>query len=218
MSWTLIQYLPNYQDKFGRKFALYRCECGKEKPVCIYSVTNGTSRSCGCLVKHPSGKEHPMYKHGQCMKENRTKEWRAWNAMIRRCTYPSMDDYPRYGGAGITVCKRWKGKDGFIHFLSDVGKSPTPKHSLDRIKNEGNYEPRNVKWSTASEQVLNSKKARFIIFNGQTHNISKWAEITSIERRVIQSRLDVLGWPIEKALTVKPRHIKPRQNSLDYSE
>lgn len=144
-------------------------------------------------------------KHGHCRRGRRSKEWSAWNAMIRRCKYPSMDRYYRYGGRGIKIYQRWL--DSFQAFLDDVGYAPSKKHSIDRIDNNGDYIPDNVRWATNSEQLKNSTKARFITFNKKTLNICDWAKETGINRQTIQMRLDVYNWSIEKALTRLPRHI-----------
>ena len=143
-----------------------RCVCGKERVVVERYLLNGRSQSCGCSRPgRRSGRDHHQYKHGHCSKNRRSKEWRAWNAMIRRCCYPSMDRYPRYGGRGITVCERWR--HSFEAFLKDVGYAPSPEHTIDRIDNDGNYEPHNVRWATRSEQIRNSTKARHIEFGGR---------------------------------------------------
>ena len=150
------------------------------------------------------GVNHGMYKHGEARNGKRTKEWRTWNGMIRRVKYPSMESYPRYGGRGITVCKRWLGINGFINFLADMRRAPSTHHSLDRINNDGNYTPKNCRWATRSQQIRNSTKARLITFNEQTKHIGDWSNEIGINRQTIQMRIDVYKWPVEKALTVKP--------------
>jgi hypothetical protein len=78
--------------------------------------------------------------------------------MIQRCTNPRRKKYPNYGARGITVCEYWK--NSFAAFLSDVGRRPTPRHSIDRINNDGNYEPGNVRWALPVEQAHNRRKRR----------------------------------------------------------
>jgi hypothetical protein len=145
------------------------------------------------------GKNHPMYKHGEACAGKRTKEWRAWNSMIRRCTYPSMDRYPQYGGRGIRVCDEWI--HDYPQFLEDVGRAPSDDHQLDRIDNDGDYESSNVRWATRSENVRNSRKARYLTLGGTKKTIGDWAKELGINRQTIQMRIDSCGWSVEKALT-----------------
>ena len=145
---------------------------------------------------HPGGSDHPMYKHGE---SHKTKEWRAWAAMIRRCSYPAMPRYSRYAGRGITVCDEWR--HDYSQFLKDVGRAPTEDHQLDRINNDGNYEASNVKWSTRSEQIRNSSKARYLEHDGQRMTMGDWSKQTGIKRRTLQMRLDKYGYSIADALT-----------------
>jgi hypothetical protein len=122
-------------------FNLYRCDCGVEFEAMGYRVRNGHTRSCGCLSSATTAARN--YKHGQ----TRTPTWNSWNAMMRRCTYPSMRGWEHYGGRGIKVCKRWA---TFVHFLADMGERPAG-HQLGRIDNNGDYTPSNCAWQTASE-------------------------------------------------------------------
>lgn len=85
----------------------------------------------------------------------RPPEYTCWKNMRRRCGNPAAKDYPRYGGRGIAVCEQWQ--RSYVAFLADVGRRPSPKHSLDRIENAGNYEPGNVRWATMREQRLNAR-------------------------------------------------------------
>lgn len=200
--------------KHGRTFWFCRCDCGTERAVFRNSLVTGKSQSCGCLrreiMERQRGPNHPMYRHGHACNGKRTKEWRAWNAMIRRCRYPSMDDYERYGGRGITVCQRWQ--DSFESFLEDVGPAPSEQHSIDRVDNDGNYESDNVRWATKSEQIKNSRKARLITWQGRTMNLCDWSEETGIKRTTIQMRIDHYGWSVHDALT-KP--VRRKRDALD---
>jgi len=99
-----------------------------------------------------------MKKHGHnSRKTGQTKTYRSWAGMVRRCRNPHTLDWPRYGGRGIQVCSRWL---VFENFLSDMGERPKGK-SLDRIDNDGNYNPDNCHWATNKEQAKNRKKRTY---------------------------------------------------------
>lgn len=203
--WTVLRSLPDYKDKHRRKFVLCRCKCGTIKPVARPSLTSGRSRSCGCAYKHPTGENHPGYKHGHNRKGQTTKEYRAYRHMLNRCYNPTVERYPHYGGRGITVCTRWRGEKGFENFLADMGNAPTPKHSIDRRDNSGNYTPSNCRWATATEQHRNTRWNRLLTMGNQTRTLCEWSEITGIKRTTIQMRIDARGWSVERALT-EPTH------------
>lgn len=124
-------------------------------------------------------------------------EYKTWAMMLVRCRNKNNHAYPRYGGRGIKVCKRW---ESFENFYADVGAKPSPKHSLDRIDNNGNYEPSNCRWATMLEQGRNKRNNAMLTLNGVTKCISEWADITGIKRRTIHARISY-GWPVEKVLT-----------------
>lgn len=104
-----------------------------------------------------SGKGAPVV-HGHARAGRRSKEFIAWSAMKQRCTDAKHEGYPYYGGRGLRVCARWLAS--FEKFLNDVGPAPSRKHTLDRIQPDGDYEPGNVRWATASEQRLNQRSDR----------------------------------------------------------
>lgn len=135
-----------------------------------------------------------------------TPEYTVWAGMVQRCEDVKCKSYPRYGGRGIKVCKQWR--YSFVAFVRDVGPRPSPQHSLDRINNNGNYEPGNCRWATAQEQQRNSRWTRRLTFKGQTKCLVEWATVTGIEFRTLWKRLD-LGWSVAKALSTPVRRHKP---------
>lgn len=125
-----------------------------------------------------------------------TPEKSRWRAMKARCFNPNNRKYPRYGARGITVCERWL---VFENFLADMGPRPSPRHSIDRINNDGNYEPSNCRWATMPEQMRNSIAARWVTFNGETLTVTDWAQRLGITQGSMSRRLSV--WPLERAMT-----------------
>lgn len=125
-----------------------KCDCGKETFVSSGNLRSENTTSCGCLNKEL------VIIHGQYQ----SSEYYAWQHIKDRCYNLKNKRYKDYGGRGITVCDRWK--DSFENFLADMGPKPSNKHSIDRIDNDGNYEPKNCKWSTATEQARNQRNQR----------------------------------------------------------
>jgi hypothetical protein len=133
---------------------LCSCSCGKLHFVDSSHLIRNAIRSCGCL-RNESAKIRAT-KHGM----SESPEYAAWCDMQRRCFNPRCDEYINYGGRGITVSKDWRGTGGFEKFFIEVGHRPSKVHSLDRIHNDGNYEPGNVKWATRNEQNDNRRLKR----------------------------------------------------------
>jgi hypothetical protein len=112
----------------------------------------GVSKSCGCLQRESVVRKNTV--HGHNRKGERTPEYGTWAAMIQRCRDPAAENWPRYGGRGISVCDRWL---RFENFYDDMGTKPSPQHSIDRIDNNAGYFKENCRWATSSEQRVNQR-------------------------------------------------------------
>ena len=126
----------------------------------------------------------------------------AWRGMINRCESPKNKQYKDWGGRGIKVCDRWK---DFDLFVEDVGPRPSPEYQLDRIDNDGDYEPGNVRWATRAEQSRNRRSTRLITINGRTMCQKDWAIENGISEEAVRQRV-VRGWDPVRAVTQPPRH------------
>jgi hypothetical protein len=144
---TVVERAENYRTEARWRCA---CDCGGDTRVTGYNLRSGSVQSCGCL-RREVGVENGRLSatHGHARDGKRTPEYRAWGNVIDRCTNPRAKQFPHYGGRGIKVCDRWLhgegGKHPFECFYEDLGPRPDG-HSLDRINNDGNYEPGNVRW------------------------------------------------------------------------
>ena len=143
---------------------LCRCVCGVERTYSSTRLTSGDIRSCGChrrTARLPGGSRCPEY-------------W-SWVNLIRRCENVDEPSYRNYGGRGIRVCSRWR--TSFRNFFADVGERPTPNHTIDRIDNNGDYEPSNCRWATPIEQARNRRGNVLVELSGQTMTISEALEV-----------------------------------------
>lgn len=141
------------RDFAGAQYWLCNCDCGGQTVARGHSLQRGDYKSCGCLkAELVRGLGARNRTHGV----TGTSIYLAWKSMITRCYYQKYSGYKNYGGRGITVCDRWR--TSFENFLADVGQKPTAQHSLDRINNDGHYEPSNVRWATRTEQNRNTRR------------------------------------------------------------
>ena len=139
---------------------------------------------------------------------NRTRTYECWSAMKQRCLNPRAVEYANYGGRGIRICERWV---VFVNFLADMGERPEGLQ-IDRIDNNGGYEPSNCRWTTSKENQRNRSNTKFLVVNGERKSLAQWADEVGLAQRTIWSRIDT-GWSDERAVTT-PHHWKSKQGAL----
>jgi hypothetical protein len=186
---TVIREAP---PKGGRRAFELRCQCGRTVAATLTNLRRPRTTSCGCY--------QAAFRHGG----SRTSEYKSWRSMIARCTDPTHDRYADYGGKGVVICQRWL--DAFSDFLTDMGRKPTPRHTIDRIDNSRGYEPGNCRWASKSEQASNRSTNRIIQFRGKSMTLAAASREIGMRPITLQKRLDA-GWPVERAMT-EPLHYR----------
>lgn len=202
---------PTFEDLSGRRFGRLvairpvgrrvgrsnmnwecACDCGNVSSVSSSDLKSLHIQSCGCLRIERT--REASITHGM----RHTVEYHIWCCMKARCHNKHDSGYHNYGGRGITVCGRWK--DSFVNFYNDMG--PKPKGmSLDRINNDGNYEPGNCRWATIREQANNTRVNRFVTVGEVTKTVAEWARLLGINYHTLYSRLYVSGWDASKVFS-----------------
>lgn len=182
-SWAIITGMSKRKDLSGKRFGRLtaiswkefrgkesfwncRCDCGNDHVVALGNLQRGSVSSCGCLAVELTIKRSTT--HGL----SSSKTYVSWRRMLARCYDKKRPGYPMHGGRGIKVCRRWR---KFENFLADMGEIPQGL-TLDRIDNNGNYEPSNCRWATGKQQARNRRSSVFIEFNGQTKTLVEWSE------------------------------------------
>lgn len=170
----------------------FRCDCGALKNIRAANVRRGLVVSCTCQRKRLLSEQRT--KHGK----SKSEVYRIWVGIKDRCTNPNDPAYPRYGGRGIKVCERWI--NSFENFFEDMGDRPAGQ-SIERVDNDGDYDPSNCVWASRTVQNRNKSTNRLIAHAGAVRCLNDWAAITGINRDTLRSRLDK-GWSAADALSV----------------
>lgn len=183
----------SHRDESGKMFWNCVCACGAKLAVSGSHLSTGHTLSCGCYL---ADKNRERKTHGEAARKNHSREYNVWAAMRARCKYPSVKAWPDYGGRGITVCERW---DSFANFIADMGRCPQGM-TLERVNNNGNYEPDNCIWATRDIQANNKRNNVQITINGVTKTLTQWARLNGISPKSVGSRLQ-RGWDKVEAVT-----------------
>lgn len=207
--WTVLSAgavrVGKKNPKFRAAFKC-RCECGQVKDGILgYNLLSGCSMSCGCIRKEL------MTRHGDI----ESQEYCSWKSLRHRCLNPNDASFRNYGGRGITVCERWH---SYENFLADMGRKPTPEHTIERVDNNRGYEPGNCVWATDGQQARNRRFNHWITVNGDARVLTDWARMIGIDPSTLGKRI-ARGWPEEEAVKVpairngKRRTYRQRKNN-----
>lgn len=189
---TTYNYLTVMEDLGSLKrdrTVLAKCICGKEQPYVLMNILKEKSKSCGCMAVRP--KSHGMSNHIL---------YSLFYGIRDRCYNVNCKAYDRYGGRGIKICNQWLNNPVlFIEWALSNGYKKGL--SIERKKNDGDYEPSNCTWATDKEQCRHRSSNKVIEFNGQSKSVAEWAEEVQLPLHTLYKRLNSLKWPIDKALT-----------------
>lgn len=204
------RYIDLTGEQFGRLRVLGRegmnkhhqltwmceCECGNRKVALGMLLRNGDVQSCGCL--HKDAMSETFKTHGK----SGTPIYAIWRSMMQRCFDKGSQAYHRYGGRGISVCERWQ---SFENFYADMGERPDGT-SLERLDNDGDYNPENVIWADAKAQANNRRSNVVIEYNGEKKTMQQWADQLGVKIGTLWMRFN-RGWSVDRAMTQEVRNV-----------
>lgn len=179
-----------YSDgKHRMPFWLCQCDCGNTVVVSARGLTENCHHSCGCYNKEVLIAKNTKH---SCFHE---RLYSVWNAMKTRCRNKNNKDY---GGRGITFCDEWKDYTNFRNWAMANGYKDNLE--IDRIDNNGNYEPSNCRWVTRRENLNNRRVTALVTYNGKTQGLAEWARELGVKHSTLYYRIYKRGWSLERAL------------------
>lgn len=193
MVFDRLTVLNEVGNKNGRIHWLCKCVCGNICEVPSTSLLTANTKSCGCLQRDITIQRSTS--HGL----SHLPEYQIWAAIKKRCFNVNDSFYHRYGGRGISVSERWL--NSFENFYADMGPRPSDKHSIDRINNDGNYEPGNCRWSSYEDQAKNKSTTRYVSYNDKEIDLSSMAKLADVDYSKLKYRLN-LGLSAEEAIAL----------------
>lgn len=206
--------LSDYRGKNGRdKYYICKCDCGNENIQILGTALRRKDKptlnckECGIKKKEKYG-----------TKVRGTKLYRAWDHMKYRCCNENCKNYNEYGGRGIIICNEWLGEDGFTNFMKwSLENGFDQNKSIDRINNDGNYEPSNCRWTDMKTQANNKSINKIIEYNGISKTMSKWAEEYGVPYGTFVKRINY-GWNIERALNEEVTQSRKKKIDINGEE
>lgn len=181
----VLKRAESRREKNGklRTYWLCQCKCGNIIEVRADDLKEKKKKSCGCSSNFTKGKYNGL---------SNTKIYTAWNHILQRCYNPKEKRYKNYGGRGIKICEEWK--NDFMSFYNWAIKNGYQEGlTIDRINNNGNYEPNNCRWVTDYIQRRNRTDSHYITIDNETKILTDWANTFNIKPNVVRNRIK-LGW------------------------
>lgn len=188
---TLVEfrYIRNKRHYFYAK-----CDCGNSKIVCYEDIKRGDTLSCGCI--HRETLSNLRKTHG----ESKTRLYKIWLGIKKRCYCPTSSRYTYYGGRGIKMCSDW---NSFFEFKKwAINNNYSDCLSIDRKDANGNYEPNNCRWVSTLAQANNKRTSKFLLYNGEVLSLAEWCRKLNLNYNKTRSRLRY-GWSVERAFEEK---------------
>lgn len=179
------------EQRNKKRYFLCKCDCGNEREVRLVALRAGEIKSCGCLRDEQNRVAN--LRHGGWG----TRLYNIWHGMKQRCLNPNDSNYIHYGGRGIGVCVEWLEFELFQEWALSNGYRDDL--TIERTNVDGDYEPSNCSWISQSEQLMNTRRSRWITYNGRTKNLKEWSEKLNIDYKTLQRRLSS-GWTFERAI------------------
>lgn len=178
---------------------LWRCDCGNEKECLATNIKSGQVQSCGCYLAQRMREVHTT--HGAARHGSVARMYRIFMGVKTRCDNPKSPNYKYYGARGIKCFWSY-----YEEFLRDMGPTYINGLTIGRIDNDGHYCKENCRWETYLQQGRNKSTNRVIEYNGKSQTLSEWAQELNIPESTLTSRMDMLGWSVEKTLTKPVRY------------
>ena len=192
----------NFRNTNGSVFWDCICDCGNMAKVTTSSLRSGHTKSCGCLHIEQAIK---TCKNKATHGKTNTSEYNIWLSVTQRCLNINNHAYSYYGGRGITICDRWL--NSFENFYIDMGPRPSAFHSIDRIDNNGNYEPSNCRWATKEEQSNNRRNNHIVIYKNKQYSVMDLAKELGINYNLFRMRI-YDKWDIKNIIDKPPHNSK----------
>lgn len=200
---TVISRANNHITSGGNIIAkwLCKCECGNTCEVSSQKLRSGRTNSCGCLSRELTSKR------SQTHNKSHTRIYNIWRNIKARCYNPKNAKYYCYGARNIAVCESWR-KDFNSFYEWAINNGYSDNLTIDRINNDGNYEPSNCRWATNAEQANNKSNNRTIEYNGESHTLAEWAKLKNLSYKSLSLRINTHHWDVERALNQPMRRRK----------